>query len=165
MTVRLRPLSLLDVTPTYVGWMNHPDVTRYLIAGHSPQTAESVRAFVASLLWPDAAGFAIEVDGQMVGTICLRHIDWISRVAEVGILVGEVSVWHTGVALQALSDLSRYAFDVLRLRRLWAGTCNPRCGALFAKAGWTLEGTQPSHVFLCGGWHDHWLYGRSAGGG
>lgn len=155
-TVAIRPLLLEDVTPAYVGWLNDPEVTRFLVAGRTPQTAASIRAFVGTVAKP----FAIEHDGAFVGTICLRVIDRESQVAEVGVLLGHRAVWGVGVASTALALLEYHARTVLGLRKLWAGTCNPACARLFRRNGWMLEGMQIRHVYLNGAWHDHTLHGK-----
>lgn len=156
--VVMRPLTEADITPTYVGWLNDPEVTRYLVAGRTPQTADTIRAFLRTVAKP----FAIEHDGVFVGTICLRTIDRESALAEVGILLGDRRVWGRGVATAALRQLEQYAFDVLGLRKLWAGTCNQACERLFARSGWTLEGTQRRHCLFDGVYVDHTLWGRHA---
>ena len=154
--VAIRPLAEADITPAYVGWMNDPEVTRYLLAGRTPQTVETIRAFVATVAQP----FAVEADRQMVGTICLRTVDAISRVAEVGILIGDRQVWRQGIALAALNGLEAHAREQ-GLCKLWAGTCNPAAARLFEKAGWICEGVQVAHVYLDGVWRDHSLWRRS----
>lgn len=139
----------------YLGWLRDPEVTRYLMASRVPQTLETVRAFLAGLQLPP---YAIEADGVFVGTIGLRTVDRQSAVAEVGILIGDRSVWRRGVAAQALAQLTALARR-MEIRRLWAATCNPACGALFLAAGWVVEGVQPQHVYLDGAYQDHAFYG------
>ena len=156
--VTLRPLTVDDVTPAYVQWLNDPEVTRYLMAGRTPQTAETIRAFIRTVATP----FAIDHDGGFVGTICLRTIDWVSGLAEVGILLGDRRVWGRGVASAALVLLERHAFDEYELRKLWAGTCNPACARLFDRAGWRYEGTQVRQHYLRGTWVSHTLWGIHA---
>lgn len=161
--ISLRPLTLADVTERYLDWLRDPRVTASLTSGHVPQTLDTLRAFVAQLQWPTAAAFAIcDADGTHVGNVMLRTIAWIPRHAEVGILVGESARWRQGIGRAAVQQITRYAFETLQLRRVWAGTCNPACGALFASLGWTHEGTQRAHSLVGGQWRDHALYGLLA---
>lgn len=156
--VTLRPLTVADVTDRYVAWMNDPRVTAFLIAGRVPQTHDTVRAFVAQFVWPQAAAWAIVNEaGVHVGNTQIR-LDWISDTGEVGILIGDPAQWRRGFAREAIHQVMRQAHR-WGLRRLWAGTCNPACAALFRACGWTHEGTQPEHVWLNGGYHAHELYG------
>ena len=157
-TVMIRPLSLADVTDTYIAWMQDPEVTRYLVSGFVPQSRETIEAFVRSLTWPHAAAFAVCVDARHVGNVNLRTIDWIHRHAEVGILIGDRSVWRTGVASQAVRLVTEYA-RALGLRRLWAGTCGQGARRLFESLGWMTEGCQHEHMRINGAWQDHSLFG------
>ena len=158
MTVTIRPLSLGDVTDDYVAWMQDPVVTRDLVSGLRPQTRDTIEAFVRSLAWPSAAAFAVCLDGRHVGNVNLRAIDWIHRHAEVGILIGDRTVWHRGVASTAVILVIRYA-RFLGLRRLWAGTCGEPARDFFLHLGWSLEGVQRQHMRINGAWRDHYLFG------
>ena len=45
----LRPLEKADCTNLYVSWLNDPEVNRYLETRHTPQTLETVEAFVSTV--------------------------------------------------------------------------------------------------------------------
>lgn len=153
--VTLRPLTVADVTDRYVQWLNDPEVTRYLIAGRTAQTRESIVAFVRGI--PATDRYAVEVDGQHVGNVCFRHVDAASRVAEVGLLIGDRARWGHGIGTAAVRELMERA-RARGYAKLWAGTCNPACGVVFHRCGWIGEGVQRRQVFLSGGWHDHALF-------
>ena len=55
----------------------------------------------------------------MVGFVYLNNIDWFSRNAEFGILIGERSKHGKGLAREALSLLVGYAFESLNLHKLY----------------------------------------------
>ena len=160
-SVTLHPLRLRDVTPSYVRWMNDPDVVRYLMAGRSRHTRASVRAFVRGCR---DETFAIRYRGRHVGNVMLRTLDPVSRVGEVGILLGDRSTWGRGVASAAVQQLTALAFGAWKLEKLWAGTCNPAAARLFHRNGWSREGYQRRHVYLSGQWCDHWLFGLQRSG-
>lgn len=163
-SVYIRALDERDVTDRYVSWLNDPEVMENIVAGNFPQGHDSIRAFVLSMRAPNAASFAICLKGtdEHVGNVALRQIDWINRNAEVGILVGDATARGKGVASEAVDLVSRYAFNRLKLRRLWTGTTNPNAAQLFLKLGWTCEGTLRSHVLVGGEWRDSHLYGVMA---
>ena len=144
------------MTATYVAWMNDPEVTRYLMAGRVPQTAETIRAFLGSL---DDEAMAIEVYGRHVGNVMVRAVDPIGQIAEVGIMLGDRSCWGAGVASTALRTFTADLFTRRAFKKLWAGTCNPSCARLFRRCGWAEEGCQRAHAYLAGQWCDHWLFG------
>ena len=104
--ITLRPLTLDDVTETYVGWLQDPEVTRYLMAGRTPQTARTVRAFVETLLLSAAQPFAILLDGRHVGNTQLQQISGVDGTAEVGILLGDRTCWGQGIGQAAIQALT-----------------------------------------------------------
>ena len=120
----LRPLTVADVTPAYVGWLNDGEVTRFLETRHSPQTAATVRAFVeATNANPTEHLFAMIVrgTGHHIGNIKLGGVHPIHALGEVSILIGERSVWGQGYAAEAIVRLADHAFADLGLEKLAAG--------------------------------------------
>lgn len=129
-----------------------------------PIRFEAVEAYVRGL-WdsPTDAFFAIVTrdSGSFVGTQRLAHIDWRSGTAELGVMIGDRSVWNRGLAKDAVSVACRYAFDNLGLRRLTAGTPEPnvamrRC---FERLGFREEGRLRRHVLFGGKAVDRVLFG------
>ncbi len=163
-TIYLRALEERDVSDRYVRWLNDPEIRNKIAAGNFPQGYDSIREFVASMRAPHAASFAIcfKTDDAHVGNVALRHIDWVNRQAEVGILVGEPSVRGRGVASEAVDLVSRYAFETLKLRRVWTGTTNSIAAKLFLRLGWRAEGTLRAHALVGGEWRDTQLFGLMA---
>ena len=163
-TINLRLLDATDVTDEYVAWLNDPQVTRTMVAGNFPQSRDSIVRFLREMAPPHAASFAIcdRQTDRHVGNVALRHIDWINRHAEVGILVGDRTYWRRGVAREAVTLLTRYSFETLKLRKLHTGTTGEAAAGLFDALGWTREGLQRRHVLVGGEWCDHILFGLLA---
>lgn len=149
------------VNDGYVGWLNDPDTSKSIVAGNFPQSRKTVKQFVNSMNSPSSVSFAIclQETGTHIGNIALRHIDWISRHAEVGILIGNKQAQGNGYASEALQLLMEYAFKTLRLNRLWTGSTNPKAVKLFTCAGWTYEGTWRRHALIGGELKDNILMG------
>jgi RimJ/RimL family protein N-acetyltransferase len=162
--IYLRALEQRDVSDRYVRWLNDPEIRNNVVAGNFPQGYDSIREFVASMRTPHAVSFAIclKAEGAHVGNVALRHIDWTNRQAEVGILVGEPSVRGRGVASEAVDLVCRYAFETLKLRRVWTGTTNPIAAKLFLRLGWRAEGALRAHALVGGEWRDTQLFGLLA---
>lgn len=78
---------------------------------------------------------AIEVDGVYVGNIYLTDIDGVS--AEYQIFIGEKSYWGQGVAIEASQQILRYAFEILKLKRVFLNVKlqNVRAVRLYNKLG------------------------------
>ena len=97
-----RPLEREDA-PRLVAFVNHPDVRRNLLVHRPMNTAQEV-AFVDTLTAsPKDVMFAIVLrDGdRMIGTLGLHDLDFRSRRATFGMLIGEPSEWRKGYGAEA----------------------------------------------------------------
>jgi len=153
--VMLRPVTLEDVTPTYVAWLQDPEVNQYLETRFSPQTLETVRAFVQRMLASsDEFLFAIcaGTDCRHVGNIKVGPIKKYHNIADVSLFIGDRGVWGRGVATRAIAQITRHAFDVLKVRKLAAGVYGPNAGSAkaFLRAGYKQEGLRPQHYVMNG---------------
>jgi ribosomal-protein-alanine N-acetyltransferase len=146
----LRPLQISDATAEYCRWMNDPHVTQFLESRFRSFTIESLQAYVADIERdPSNVLLAIvEREGDRhVGNIKIGPIDRHHDVAEVGLIIGARDRWGMGYATEAITLATRYAFDVLRLRRLTAGAYSNNIGSVraFERAGYSREGRGRRH--------------------
>ena len=96
--------------------------------------------------------FAIEHQGQLVGVIgCVAGQDIYAGSAEVGYWIGQ-KFWGRGLASEALSLCTSYAFEVLQLRRLWAEVFadNPASMRVLEKVGFLREGLRRQAAIKAG---------------
>lgn len=161
----LREVRLEDVNENYYRWMNDPDVTRFLESRFYPHSLESLRQFVTGKQGDRNNVFLAIVlhDGDRhIGNIKLGPIDWIHRLGEIGILIGEKDCWGKGYASQAICLLADYAFNRLDLYKLTAGCYGNNEGSTraFEKAGFVREGVRKEHFFCDGTRVDLILLGR-----
>lgn len=98
----------------------------------------------------------------LLGYCQLRAIDWISGVAELGIVIGEPRVRGQGVGGRALDAFLAFAANDLALRRIWLRVVefNTPAIRLYERAGFVLEGRLVRHVMRAGAIHDVLIYGR-----
>ena len=162
--VVLRLLTVADCSDRYVGWLNDPEVARYLETRWSTQDLASVRAFVGAMVdSPDSYLFAIlsKGDGRHVGNIKIgpirRHHDY----ADVSFFIGERAVWGRGLASDAIRVATNVAFARLGLHRLQAGLYENNVGSARAleKAGYRFEARLRKQLRSDAGWEDHLWYG------
>ncbi|MEO6143153.1 MAG: GNAT family protein [Dermatophilaceae bacterium] len=117
--------------------------------------------------------FAIESDGRLAGAIDLKHVNWASKVAEVGFWVAP---WARGrgVASQATRALSLWAIRDHGFERveLFAATGNSASQRTAEKAGFVREGVARNAGYVHDGRVDMVLFSlvpddleTSAGGG
>jgi RimJ/RimL family protein N-acetyltransferase len=89
-----------------------------------------------------------------VGHVALYHVDHRVGQAELGILLGERSIWGKGVGRACSRWMVEFGFRELNLRRIYLevlGT-NRRAQELYARLGFVVEGRLRQHQ-LKGGCH------------
>jgi RimJ/RimL family protein N-acetyltransferase len=166
----LREVRPSDVNENYYRWMNDPEVTQYLESRYYPQPAEKMREFVEGMLGNrNHVFFAIALkDGDRhIGNIKLGNINWVHRIADVGLLIGEKDCWGKGYASEAIRLVTEYAFGKLNLRKLVAGCYDVNGGSAraFLKVGWEEEGRRKAQYFCAGVYCDEILLGITRPGG
>lgn len=153
--IYLREVRLSDVNENYYGWMNDSQVTQYLESRFYPNSREYLQEYVKNKMGnPNEILLAIVVkeDDKHIGNIKLGPINWIHRIGDIGILVGEKDYWGKGYGTEAIKLMVSYAFNTLNLHKLTAGCYAPNEGArrAFQTAGFKVEGVRKNHCF-CGG--------------
>lgn len=144
--VRLRPLTVADVTPAYVKWFRDPGIRRW-IAGGTP-TAEGCRAYIAKWLTdPNAMLWGIVVDGRVVGTIKAERL---TDQAVLGLLIGDARMRGHGVGVKAISQAARWCLRHWKVGRVAAGIhpFNTRSMRAFEKCGFQVAERDPPRVWL-----------------
>jgi len=78
---------------------------------------------------------------SLIGGIGLMHVDIFQGKAEVGYWLGE-KYWREGYGTEALGEVLKFAFNKLKLRRVYADILagNPSSGKLLEKFGFKKEG-------------------------
>ena len=156
----LRPIDwTVDDIHRYRAWLSDATVTRYLATGIFPVSEAALRAYVAK--FQDSTtdmllAIVVRDTQQHIGNVTLQHIDWVARMGETGLLIGEPSAWGQGYATEVWRALARYAFERLGLQRLWAGVVSENEASLRAlqKVGFQVEGRLRRHHFIGGVWLD-----------
>lgn len=158
----LRPLEEGDAVLCH-GWLNHPEVRRSLRRRAMPWTEASVREMIRGLDPRRDQLFAIVLRGDdiYVGNCGLHGIDFVDRVARLGIVIGRRDQWGRGFGSEAVRLLCQHAFDTLDLRKLLFScfATNDRGLHLARQFGFQLEGRLREQVFVEGQWVDLLLLG------
>ena len=101
--------------------------------------------------------FAIErlSDNVYVGGCGINELAWISRVATVGIFIGQ-PYWNSGYGTDALRTLVRFCFEQMNLQKveLHVHADNARAIRCYEKVGFVQEGRLRRHVFVEGDYID-----------
>jgi [ribosomal protein S5]-alanine N-acetyltransferase len=116
-----------------------------------------------SAKWEQKEGLDLAIerkdDGVLVGAIGLGIEMQHSR-AELGYWIG-VSFWGDGYATEAGREVVRFAFEELRLNRVYAFhfTRNPASGRVLEKIGMVSEGVRRAHTLKGSEYLDNEAYG------
>jgi RimJ/RimL family protein N-acetyltransferase len=147
--VGLRQLTPDDVTDRYLAWMRDSEVIGFLESRFLEHTEQSLREYVVGTGGrSDTALLAIiELErGRHVGNIKIGPLNRHHGTADVGLLIGEREFQGRGYGAEAIRLASRYAFEVMDVRKLTAScySANVASAAAFRRAGWTEECRRPA---------------------
>ncbi len=139
----LRPLAVRDLRRC-TRWFSNPKVTHFLARESKMTLAEEERWFREYERKPDEQVFAIELDRKHIGNVGLHRVNRVHRKAQLGILIGEPSLWSKGYGTMAIRLVLRYAFDTLQLNKISLDVLeyNHRAIRSYEKVGFRREGIQ-----------------------
>jgi len=101
--------------------------------------------------------FGIEVQGgKFIGQCILRNFDQAARTCELGITIGDRDYQNRGYGRDAVRLLTKYAFRLLNIRKVYLTTngTNERAQKAFAAAGFEEEARLRNHIWLDGKYDD-----------
>lgn len=159
--VILKSLSEEDVRSSgWYGWFNDPETTRYMQQGYFPNNiAKQLDYYRDHLLHaPNKIQLGILPTGakQIVGVISLSNIDFINRMAEFGIVIGEKEYRAKGFGSEAARLMLAHGFGKLSLNKIWLGVHAGHKQAIrsYEKTGFKVEGILREEILLDGVFHD-----------
>ena len=149
----VRPFTVDDIQPAYVGWLNDPAVVRFSNQRFRQHTMESSRAYVGSFAGtPNLFLAMVEREGgAMVGTLTVyRNLH--HETADIGIMVGAPASWGRGYGLEAFSLVLQWLLGRPDVRKVTAGTLAANVGMvrIMERAGMDLEAVRKGQELLDG---------------
>lgn len=164
-TFEIRSYRAADVT-ALARRANNPKIAENLRDRFPfPYTLQDSRDWLNVALTQDPeTNFAIDIDGQLVGTIGLQLGEDVYRQsAEIGYWLAE-EYWGRGVVSEAVRALSDWGFQTFGLLRIHAYVFENNAASVrvLEKAGFELEGRMRSAVLKNGRVMDQLLYGKLA---
>ncbi len=159
-----RTLNDNDAVGSYLGWVKDPAIIKFLDVRFTAQSEDGLRDFIAEKnRSPDDLLLGMFSDDGTVhiGNIKLT-IDRSHNRGDIGLLIGDQASWGQGLASEAISTLSDYARDPLRLHRVYAGCVAENIGSekAFIKSGFIKEGTLKDHWSDGSSWFDVIILGK-----
>jgi diamine N-acetyltransferase len=158
--VRLRSVERSDLEK-FVLWINDPDVTQGLTLFLPMSSVDEEKWFDKVLQRPqEEKPLAIDMkdgtDWRLIGNSGFFGFDWIARSAEIGIMIGEKTIWDQGYGTEVMKLLLRHGFETLNLNRVCLRVYaeNKRAIRTYEKAGFVHEGRMRQAVYKHGTFSD-----------
>ena len=149
----------------YLSWLRDYDVIKTInrLDYVRPISFAEVKGYCESVMQSkDDIFLAIyeKKENSFIGTMKLK-INWVTRAADVGILIGNKELWGKGIGTDSVKTAGRYLFDTLGMRKLTSGLMdiNPGMLKVFERAGFKQEGVFRKQDFFEGGYVDHIYFG------
>ena len=163
----LLPYLWSRVHQRHVDWLRDPDVVKYSEQRHLYHNLETQASYVTHASLRGHLWIVMLKDGTEIGTIGVE-VDKHNLVGNMGVLIGEKSMWGHGYGTEAWKTVMDYCFKGLELRKVECGTMLANIGMrrTATKCGMEPEGARLSHFILDGETQDETqdllLYGKKA---
>jgi RimJ/RimL family protein N-acetyltransferase len=159
----MEPFDTQWVSDDYLGWLRDPSVVRFSNQRFRVHTAGSAREYVAS--FRDTANWFLAVrlaqSGRMIGTMT-AYIAEQHGTADMGLLIGDRTVWGQGYGLEAWSALMKHLLQSRGMRKITGGAVRPNIGMLriMERSGMHLEAVRRGQEIVDGVEEDVLYYAR-----
>lgn len=158
--IRLRAAEHSDLEK-FIEWVNDPEVTRGIGLSLPISSVDEEKWFEAAMQKPqEEKPLVIEMKQgdkwRVIGNTSFFEFDWIVRSAQVGIMIGDKSVWNQGYGTETMRLLLRHAFQTLNLHRVFLRVNSDNLYAIrtYEKVGFVHEGRLRQAVYRDGEYHD-----------
>ena len=143
----------------YQRWFEDVDVLRFLPGIGPSSDSQEDEWFKRSGDDPTSITWVIEVDGRVVGMTGIHGIDHRHAHGESGITIGDKSLWGRGIASEAMTLRTAFAFRELNLHkvRTRAFMENEASKRALQKTGYRQAGVLREEFYRDGRWHDVWM--------
>ena len=165
--VLLRPFTAFDIDDSYIRWLNDADVVRFSNQRFLKHDRQSCLRYLAS--FDGTNNFFISArrmsDDRPIGTLS-AYVSSHHGTVDVGILIGDKSVWGSGYGQDAWNTLTNWLLAREDIRKLTAGAvaCNYGMIKLMERSGMTLEAVRRAQEIVAGQAVDILHYAKFRGG-
>ncbi|MFH1800827.1 MAG: GNAT family N-acetyltransferase [Candidatus Omnitrophota bacterium] len=136
----LATLDPCNLSLAYQLWMKDPEILKFLANPEGNYAAEALKAFVADTNaspQDQIFGIFLKNDERHIGNIKIGNIHSKHKFSDLGVIIGEKTLWGKGFATEAIGLAVQHAFTSLKLHRVFAGIFEGNDGSrkAFLKAG------------------------------
>lgn len=152
-TLTLQKFSESDITDSYLGWLRDRELMKFSQQSGRVHTKESCLQYLDSFRdSPNHFWSVKRVDSnQAIGTLTI-YVDTENQIADIGILIGDLSIRGTGAGSEAWGLAIEFCFTDLGLRKVTGGTVKPNLAMrrVFEKHRMLLEAELRQELVLQG---------------
>ena len=150
--VKIVNFSKRHLTQQYVDWLNDPEVVRYSEQRHRQHTLSSCNEYYISQISSLNYFLAVELnnlDKTHIGNIGV-NVDPYNNKADVSIIIGDKSVWGTGVGSRAWILVMDVLVKKLGYRLITAGTMETNISMikLMKRSKMTIDSILPNRFIF-----------------
>ncbi len=159
----LEPMNSNHCTSEYISWMNDPVVCFNNRHGEDTYTIDQGQNYICHLKNSSntiAWALLLKSNHKHIGNISLNDINWRNSSGEISILIGDQDAWGKGFGEEACGLVREYAFERLRLHRVWLEmtTRNKSMVGIARRLGFTQCGIVKEAMFKLGEFLDLTLW-------
>ncbi|MGC3978384.1 MAG: GNAT family protein [Paludibacteraceae bacterium] len=163
MNYKLRDWKLSD-SQNIVEHANNYNVAKWLTNQFPyPYTENDAKVYIEAVAKDNTSKvFAIEVDGEAVGSIGIfQQADIHEKNAEIGYWLSE-KYWGKGIMTKAIREIVDYGFNTFDIVRIYARPFSTNKGSqrVLEKAGFALEARLKNALYKNGEYMDELIYSK-----
>ncbi len=154
----LSPVSL-DDAEQYCIWLNDEDVFRTLNISDSTLTLHDEKNILEKISKKHMYGIIDIATDKLIGSCGLHNLDQRNQNCEIGIFIGDKSMWNKGYGSEALKLLADYAFKYLNMHNIMLEVYSYNKGAVkcYEKTGFKIVGIRREALVRFGKKYDEIL--------
>ena len=163
---RVVPFEVRHLTDRYIAWLNDAQVVRFSEQRHRRHDRASCRAYFDSMSISNNYFCAVEInrDGEHhVGNISV-YVDRPNGLADVAIMIGDRSVWGSGIGFESWRGVRRSLIKREGYRKVTGGclAANRAMVRIMEKTGMRPDGCRAAHYLVDGNQVDLVFYAAFA---
>ncbi|WP_097025959.1 GNAT family N-acetyltransferase [Clostridium peptidivorans] len=143
------------------GFVNDKELKKFLVTTIPfPMSLWEEEAWIRSQTGNENGeyNFAIEhlETNKYIGGCGIQKVNWISRVATVGIMIGDKDYWGKGYGTDAMKVLMQFIFKNMNINKIRLSTFsfNERAKKSYEKCGFKVEGVLKDEIFKEGKYYN-----------
>jgi len=157
------PVDETKAAKQFVDWFNDNRVTQYLSVFYGLTEGYEADWIRKQNNEEDVLTWFVYVNDKLAGNVGLKPINFVNRHAEIGIVIGDKTLWGKGLASVMEATVLEYAFE-----NVAAGGLNKVIARVISgnhasqkiqekKIGFRTIGIMREEIWSNGSWHDVWI--------